>query len=107
MSPQSSASTIQHLVLYFEHDIRDIIPYSEFIQEIRPILEKADLGEYLWDDMAIDGGDAEATFSAPDATALYEFLLPRLSKLKFLRGAKVRLIFGPIDGDAAYEERVL
>ena len=107
MSLQAANTAPQHLVLYFRHDIRDIVPYCEFIEEIRPILEKAQLGEYLGDDMAIDGGDAEATFVGPDVNALYEFLLSRLAKLDFLHGAKVKLVFGPVDTDCESEERVL
>lgn len=98
---------MEHLILHFGHGIQDIIPYSEFIQTIRPLLAQGQLGEYLGDDMAIDGGDAEAIFAGKDARALYVFLTPYLRKLRFLQGAQVRLIFGPLDGDSEVEEFVL
>lgn len=98
---------MQHLILYFEHDIRDIIPYSHFIQEIRGVLADATLGEYLGDDMAIDGGDAEAIFASPDVRALLAFLAPRLRTLHFLHQAKVKLVFGPLESNSEFEEFVL
>jgi hypothetical protein len=107
MSPNSTDTVAQHLVLYFKHGIQDIIPYSDFIQAIRPILERANLGEYLGDDMAIDGGDAEGIFAGPDARELHKFLLPEFAKLDFLRGGKVTLVFGPIDGEGEREEHVI
>jgi hypothetical protein len=70
-------------------------------------LEKANLGEYLGDDMSIDGGDAEGTFAGPDARALYKFLHPEFAKLTFLRGGKVTLVFGPISSDSESEEHAI
>jgi hypothetical protein len=91
---------VEHLVLDFKHDIRDVIPYSNFIQEIRPVLSETRTGEYLGDDMAIDGGDAEAVFSSADARALFTLLEPRLKMLPFMRAARVTLVFGELDSGA-------
>lgn len=94
----------EHLVIYFEHGIRDIIPYSEFIAGIRPTLKDRGLGEYLGDDMAIDGGDAEGVFSCSSARGLFHFLKEPLSKLNFMTGAKVTLIFGELESGAPTHE---
>lgn len=95
---------MEHLVLYFRHGMRDVIPYSDFIVGIQPILEERKLGEYLGDDMAIDGGDAEGIFSCPNAKELFEFLRGRLAQFGFMSGAKVTLVYGEVGSGAATEE---
>jgi hypothetical protein len=89
---------LQHVTIYFRHGIRDIIPFCEAVQRIREMLAGTGIGEYLEDDMAIDGGDAEAILRGPDARLLYEAILPVLSELPFLRSAKVSLFDGPSAG---------
>lgn len=88
---------MEHLVIYFKHGIRDVIPYSRFIKVARDKLAENGLGEYLGDDMAIDGGDAEGAFAAQSARALFEFLKEDLVKLQCMKGARVTLIFGELD----------
>lgn len=95
---------MEHLVIYFNHGIQDIIPYSEFIMRIRPSLEQGDIGEYLGDDMAIDGGDAEAVFRCQSARELFEFLRENLKRLPFMVGAKVTFVFGEMESEAPKEE---
>ena len=92
---------MEHLVIYFRHDIRDVIPYSKFIEATRGVLAENGLGEYLGDDMAIDGGDAEGVFAAPSATRLLKFLTDDLAKLQFMKGAKVTLVYGELGTGAA------
>ncbi len=87
---------VQHVILYFKHDIRAIIPFSEAVQRIRRLLAGTGIGEYVEDDMAIDGGDAEAILCGPDARILYETISPALSELLFLHGAKVTFVYGPL-----------
>ncbi len=65
---------MEHLAIYFKHDIRDIIPYSKFIMKIRPALEQSGVGEYLGDDMAIDGGDAEGVVEEGKSAGTFTFL---------------------------------
>ncbi len=67
---------MQHVVLYFKHDIQDIIPYSNAVTQIRQLLADTGAGEYVEDDMAIDGGDAEAVLRGPNADTLYEAISP-------------------------------
>ncbi|OHX21402.1 hypothetical protein [Chromobacterium sphagni] len=95
---------MEHVIINFKHGIRDIIPYSEFIDKLRPILERNGAGEYLGDDMAIDGGDAEAVFSCHSAQTLYGIILGDLELLPFMRGAKVTFVFGALDLDVPQEE---
>lgn len=94
---------MEHLVIYFYHNIGDIVPYCDFVRKIRPELEINGLGQYLGDDMAIDGGDAEAIFSCISAKELFEFLKEDIAKLQFMRGAKVTFVFGELDAEAKEE----
>lgn len=91
---------MQHLIINFTHQIQDVIPFCQFIEGIRPVLSEAKIGHYVGDDMAIDGGDAEAIFSGADARSLLSFLEPHLRKLPFLRNAQVTLVFGALDSGA-------
>jgi hypothetical protein len=95
---------MEHLSIYFRHGIRDIIPFCHFVKKVRLEIEDKGLGQYLYDDMAIDGGDAEAIFSCQDSKALFDFLAFDLSKLSFISGARVRCIHGGLDSDAPFDE---
>lgn len=95
---------MEHLIVYFKHSLRDVIPYSEFIVNIRSTLKERGLGEYLGDDMAIDGGDAEGIFSCVSARDLFKVLQGPLSRLRFMKGAKVTLVFGELESGAPSDE---
>ena len=88
---------MQHVVLYFRHDMRDIIPFSNAVERLRRLLAGTGIGEYVEDDMAIDGGDCEAVLSGADADLLYETISPVLKELPFMQGAKVTLVYGPLN----------
>jgi hypothetical protein len=90
---------VQHLILYFEHGIEDIIPWSAFIEKLRPQLARIGAGEFESDDMAIDGGDCEAIFRGKDINELFAVLQPHFRSLPFLRKptTRVELVFGEID----------
>ncbi len=95
---------MEHLTIYFKHGIKDVIPYSDFIASIRLIIEEKNLGEYLEDDMAIDGGDAEVVFSCQNAESLFEFIKTDLTKLACMKGAKVTFVFGELDSNAPIQQ---
>lgn len=88
---------MQHLIIEFQHSIRDVILYCEFIQKLKPLLQEGFIGSYLGDDMAIDGGDAKAMFECSDARILFKFISPLLKELSFMQNAKVTLVFGEVD----------
>lgn len=88
---------MQHLVVYFEHDIRDILPWSDAVKQIRQLLDANGAGEYVEDDLAIDGGDAEVILQGQSADDVYNTIAPVLSDLPFVRGGHVTLIYGPMD----------
>jgi hypothetical protein len=92
---------VENVVLYFKHGIQDIIPYSNAVGRFRKILSESQAGEYVEDDMAIDGGDAEALFRGPSADAIFENIAPVLKELPFMRGAKVTLVYGALGSGAA------
>lgn len=95
---------VEHLVIYFSHGIRDIILYSDFISKYRSAIAACGIGEYLGDDMAIDGGDAEGVFAGPSSKKLFEFIKQDLCALRFMKGAKVTLVFGDLDEGSPQEE---
>ncbi|SEQ12807.1 hypothetical protein SAMN03080615_00550 [Amphritea atlantica] len=91
---------MEHLTIYFKHGLRDIIPYHNYIKLAKEEIVRAGLGEYLGDDMAIDGGDAEAVFSCENSIELFEYLKTGLVALPFMRGAKITLTFGELETKA-------
>jgi len=95
---------MEHLSIYFTHGIRDIIPFCEFVRKARSEIEQRGLGQFLGDDMAIDGGDAEAIFSCRDPMSLFDYLADDLSKLSFMDGATVKFIFGDPESNAPLDE---
>ena len=95
---------MEHFAIYFQHGIRGVIPYSEFIVRTRDAMAERGIGVYLGDDMAIDGSDAEGIFSGTSAEAIFEFIREDLSSLTFMKGAKVTLIFGELDAGSRREQ---
>lgn len=91
---------MEYLILHFTHAIEDIVPWSTFIEALRPQLARSGAGEFESDDMAIDGGDCKAVFRGPDAKALSTVLLPHFHNLPFLQKptTKVELVFGEPGG---------
>ncbi len=95
---------MEHLTIYFKHGIRDVIPYTDFIMEAKVKIAELGLGEYLGDDMAIDGGDAEATFSSANASELFDYLKSGLTALQFMQGAKITFTYGELESGAPEKE---
>lgn len=91
---------MQHLIVAFKHDLKDVILYCEFVEKLKPVLREQGVGGYLEDDMAIDGGDAEAIFECPDARTLLQLISPLLKNLPFMSDATITLVFGELDGAA-------
>ena len=88
---------MDHITIDFKHGIQDIVPYYDFLKSVREEIVEQCIGEYLEDDIAIDGGDAEVFFSCNDAYALFAYLKPKLLALPFMKGALVRFTFGELD----------
>jgi hypothetical protein len=93
---------MQHVIIDFKHRIQDLIPWCELIQRLRGELATNGVGEFVGDDMAIDGGDCEAVFRGADADALWEFLRPQLLPLSFVNAATTRvdLVYGDLESSA-------
>ena len=91
---------MEHVTINFKHGIQDIIPYTDFVLMIKSELEKNSLGEYLGDDMAIDGGDAEAIFSCASAKKLFEFIKNDLVSFSFMGGAEVTFTYGDLESNS-------
>jgi hypothetical protein len=104
LSPEAytQEQRVQHLILYFEHGIEDIIPWCTLIEKLQPQLAQTGAGEFESDDMAIDGGDCEAIFRGTDVRELFAALLPHFQSLSFLRKptTTVELVFGEIDSSS-------
>ena len=80
-----------------------IAPYETAAGElrIRQLLAETGTGEYVEDDIAIDGGDAEAIMRGPSADGLYQTISPVLRGLKFMHGARITLVYGSLNADVA------
>lgn len=95
---------MEHVTINFKHGIEDLIPYTDFVMKIKSELEKNALGEYLGDDMAIDGGDAEANFSCANAKELFEFIKNDLSSLSFMKGAEIIFTYRNLESNSPEEK---
>ncbi|MBU2709157.1 hypothetical protein KCM76_24390 [Zooshikella marina] len=95
---------MEHLTIYFKHGIQDIVPYTDFIMKIKAELHSNGLGQYLGDDMAIDGVDAEVVFSCVSANELFEYIKVDLANLPFMQGAKITFTFGELESSTPVKE---
>ena len=60
-------------------------------------MAESGIGEYLGDDIAIDGGDAEGVFAGPSSKAIFAFIRQDMCAWPFMNGAKVTFVFGELE----------
>ena len=97
----------EHAVLvYFDYGSKDLGPMFALEEKLEAAIIAEDVGEFDGNEVAVDGSDATFFMYGPDADKLFGVVRPILETAPFMRGAKVKLRYGP-PADGVREVEVL
>lgn len=86
----------EHAVLvYFAYGSTDLSRLFALEERLEAAIVAASVGEFDGNEVATDGSDGTPFMYGPDAAALFAVVRPALEATDFMRGARVRLRYGP------------
>ena len=75
----------------------DLDPLFALELQLESAISAARVGEYDGNDVAVDGSDGTLYMYGPDADKLFAVVRPVLEACSFMKGATVKLRYGPPD----------
>ncbi len=91
----------QHAVIvHFTYGSTDLSALFALETLLEAAIVKANAGEFDGNEVATDGRDGFLYMYGPDADYLFAAIKPTLDESAFMRGAEVRLRYGPSGSDA-------
>jgi len=85
----------QAIIIVFNYGLTDLEPFYDLSSKLDSIVEDSGLGEYDGHEMAVDYSDGSFYIYGPDAVKLYEVIKPVIESTSFMKGANIKLRFGP------------
>jgi hypothetical protein len=85
----------QAVIVHFDYGSTDLQPIFELEQRLIAAITRAGAGELDGNEVATDGADGYLYMYGPDADALFAVARPVLDQCVFMRGARVRVRYGP------------
>jgi hypothetical protein len=95
------------VIVHFDYGSTDLQPLFELEKRLEAAIAKADAGELDGNEVATDGSDGYLYMYGPDADALFLAVRPLLEACPFMRGARVRVRYGPPADGVREVEHVL
>jgi hypothetical protein len=83
------------VVVHFDYGSTNLQPIFDLSQELETAIVAANAGEFDGNEVAADGHDGFLFMYGPDADRLFEVIRPILEACSFMRGARVKLRYGP------------
>ena len=94
--PPSPSPPPEHAVLvHFGYGSTDLSRLFSLEERLEAAIAAAGVGELDGNEVAADGSDGTLYMYGPDADALFAVVRPDLETTDFMRGARVRLRYGP------------
>jgi hypothetical protein len=93
------------LIVHFDYiGSTDLQPLFDLEQQLEAAIVGASAGEYDGNEVAVDGSDGFLYMYGPDADRLFAVVKPILESCTFMRGARIKLRYGPAE-DGVREHR--
>ena len=104
---ETHAKPVEHAVIvsFGYGGSTDLEPLFALEQELESAIVAAGVGEYDGNEVAVDGSDGTLYMYGPNADALLAVVKPALESCPFMKGAVVRLRYGP-PGEGVPEREV-
>jgi hypothetical protein len=83
------------VIVHFDYGSTDLKPLFELEQRLEAAIAAAVAGEFDGNEVATDGSDGFLYMYGPDADVLFAAVRPVLEACVFMRGARVRVRYGP------------
>lgn len=102
-----SSDDAEHAVIvYFDnHGSTDLSRLYETEDQLERAIEAANAGEFDGNEINVQGTNGTLYMYGPDADKLFAAIKPVLTKVDWLRGAKVKLRYGPPEDGV--EEKII
>lgn len=88
------------IVVHFAYGSKDLTRLFALEDELEKAILAAGVGELDGNEVNVDGSDGYLFMYGQNADTLFEAIKPILDKTPFMRGAQVKLRFGPPKSDA-------
>lgn len=86
----------EHAVLvHFAYGSTDLSRLFALEEQLEDVITAARVGEFDGNEVATDGSDGTLYMYGPDADALFAAVRPILQATEFMKGAHVKLRYGP------------
>jgi hypothetical protein len=85
----------QAVIIEFNYGLYEDEPFYELSAKLCDLVEESGLGEYDGHEIAMDNKDGSFYMYGPDAKKLYEVVRETIERTPFMKGANIRLRFGP------------
>ena len=83
------------VIVHFSYGSTDLSALFDLEEKIEAAIEKAEAGEFDGNEVATDGSDGYLYMYGPNADTLFGAIEPVLKDSEFMKGAKVKLRYGP------------
>ena len=83
------------VIVQFAYGSTDLSRLFDLEERLERAIFAAGVGEFDGNEVAADGSDGTLYMYGPDADALFAAVRPALEASDFMRGARVRLRYGP------------
>jgi len=93
------------VIVHFQYGSTDLSRLFALQEQLERAIEAAGVGEFDGHEVATDGSDGFLYMYGPDADRLFEAVRTTLEAAAFMRGARVRLRYGPAS-DAGSEVEI-
>lgn len=95
-TPEQPSRAPEHAVLVqFAYGSTDLSRLFALEEQLQAAIAAAGVGEFDGNEVATDGSEGILYMYGPDADALFAVVRPALEATDFMRGARVRLRYGP------------
>lgn len=92
---EGHGDTEHAVIIHFTYGIQGLDRLNQLEKELENIITGSNLGEYDGHEIAIDYSDGSLYMYGPNAETLFKGIQPTLNSFNFMKGASVKLRFGP------------
>lgn len=103
---ESAPPPQQAVIVYFDYGSTDFAPLFDLLDRLEALVDERAVGEVDGHEVATDGTDGSLYMYGPDADALFAVVRPVLESIAFMKGARVKLRYGPPE-DGVREQQVV
>jgi hypothetical protein len=93
--PPSQLAQEHAVIVHFTYGSTDLGRLFALEEKLEVAIAEAKAGEFDGDEIAVDGSDGSLWMYGPDADRLFQVVEPILRASPFMRGARVKLRYGP------------